>query len=68
VLRECVPNDKDDPNWVASAGNMAPSEATRFMEKATELRNAHPKLDWSGVSGNARELRRIANYYSDITE
>jgi acyl transferase domain-containing protein len=68
VLRERAPNADDDLNWVASAGNMAPSETARFMEKTAELRNAHPKIDWSGVNSNAGELRRIANYYSEITE
>jgi hypothetical protein len=68
VLREREPNAEDDPNWVASAGNMAPSGTARFMEKVAELRNGHPKIDWSGVDTNAGELRRIANYYSEMTE
>jgi hypothetical protein len=68
VLRERAPNSEDDLNWVASAGNMASSGTALFMEKIAELRKAHPTIDWSDVDTNGGELRRIANYYSEITE
>jgi hypothetical protein len=68
VVRERAPNGEDSQNWVATAGNMGPAETARFVQKITEFQKAHPTIDWADVDTNAGELRRIANYYSEIAK
>lgn len=54
-----------EPNWTSTVGALEPLKLALYDQKVAELRKAHPKLDWSGVTVVAGS-RSIARFLSEV--